>query len=112
MNHVGLDQTVWSFDPEFFYFVKLCKGPFRKKIASFDTGRYYEVARLGPIFLAWNMVVAKNDKGKVTKQKYKIKKEKVIHTFILEVFYQISSEPFDLGEMEATLSGNKDLLVS
>ena len=58
------------------------------------------------------MVVAKNDKGKVTKQKYKIKKEKVIHTFILKVFYPISSEPFDLGEMEAPLSGNKDLLVS
>ena len=70
------------------------------------------MARLGPIFLAWNMVVAKNDKGKVKKQKYKIKKEKVIHTFILKVFYQRFSEPFDLGEMEATLSGNKDLLVS
>ena len=60
-------------------FVKLCEGTYRK-MRPFDTGRYYEVVRLGPIFLAWNMTVAKNEKGKVTKQKYKIKKEKVIFT--------------------------------
>jgi len=39
------------------------------------------VAKLGPIFLAWNMSVAKNVKGKVTKQKYQIKKEKVTLLF-------------------------------
>lgn len=43
----------------------------------FDSNRYYEVDRLGPIFLAWNMVVVKNEKGKIKEQKYKIKDEKV-----------------------------------
>jgi len=60
-------------------FVKLCEA-FRKKITGkgthFDTSRYYEVDRLGPIFLAWKLSVARNNKGKVTKQKYKIKHEK------------------------------------
>ena len=78
----------------------------------FDSNRYYEVDRLGPIFLAWNMVVVKNEKGKIKEQKYKIKDEKVRSNLNLLNIFLIILASFDLGEMETTISGNNDLLVS
>ena len=57
---------------------KTSRKPAEKKPRkNFDSTRFYEIDRLGPIFLTWNMAVVKNYRGKIKEEKYQIKNEKV-----------------------------------
>ena len=49
----------------------------KKPRKNFDSTRFYEIDRLGPIFLTWNMAVVKNYRGKIKEEKYQIKNEQV-----------------------------------
>ena len=65
------------------------RGICKKKISYIDSEKFYEIKRLGPIFLAWNMKLVKNKKGKLMQKKYKIKEEKVCIQLISSNTYTV-----------------------